>query len=193
MSELCRARSIDAAWVLEESAEHPIVPRDLRRQSSEADFPDHCLSAWRRFIESNQGCVFLDGYALQSTVRFLFANDLSYDRMRAYFDAWQEIGGPNAAITYLRIENPAEHYERRVFPARGQDWVDKVSRYVARTPYGKKHNLRGAAGLIDFWSAYQRVCLDFLTDAPLARVLPEAVHRDPARRWCEDWIEATIS
>ena len=109
LCELLQSKGIDAAWWLEESADHPIMPKELRAQSAERNFPDICLDAWGTFVASSTKVAVLDGYLFQNTVRFLFANLVNRRDIDAYFDKWQQIG-PDTSILFLAVENPSAHY-----------------------------------------------------------------------------------
>ena len=114
-------------------------------------------------MESSSGTVVLDGYALQSTVRFMYAHRLDATTIESYFSAWQALA-PDTTIVYLSIKNPEQHCEA-VLAERGKSWSDKLYRYTARTPLGVANGLQGKPGFTKFWSDYQRLCLNLLEDA----------------------------
>ena len=74
---LLRSNGIDASWWLEEASNDPIMLKEGRALSQEHDYPQICLDAWLTFLKSSNSTVVLDGYALQSTVRFLYANRIA--------------------------------------------------------------------------------------------------------------------
>ncbi len=181
LTGILRNRGVDAAWWLEESADHPIMPKEKRALSKRSDFSEICLDAWRRFLESQTGTVgVLDGYAFQSTVRFLFEQRVSQARIRSYFQRWQELA-PNTSITYLCVNDPSEHYEV-VFAERGQAWTKKLIAWVERTPVGVASNYRGKSGFVEYWSVYQELCLELLDSAFIQVQLVEA----------RSWVDADL-
>ncbi len=169
---LCK-RGLDAVWLLEEDRDHPIMPASLRKQSSAPDFPDLCLATWRSYCASHDKIVILDGYALQSTVRLMFANSLAQDAIYKYFDQWIEIGRPYLPIIFLHVEHPDEHYEQ-ITDERGPDWTRKLIKYVSGTPYGRANGLDGKEGFIKFWSEYQDFCLRLLNTSNVETLTLEA-------------------
>ena len=155
-------RGFDVFWALEESADHPVMPKARRSFIGASDFPALCLGAWREFVSTNERVAVLDGYAFQSTVRFMYASGLSRDVITNYFYAWQAIG--NSALVFLHVEAVVEHYER-VLDERGEDWTSKLFAYVAATPIAERHGWSGLAGFLAFWTRYQDVCLDLVAAA----------------------------
>ncbi|MGC1442818.1 MAG: hypothetical protein WA888_19615 [Burkholderiaceae bacterium] len=128
----------------------------------------------------------LDGFALQSTVRFLFALNASRHTIEEYFGKWQEIGESCSSIVFLNVAEPEKHFREFVIPLRGEDWCRKVSSYVSATPYGLERNFSGVDGLINFWSEYQAVCLDLLSESTIATLIGD--HMD--RRWIESYLRS---
>lgn len=163
LCELLRGNGIDAAWWLEEAADHPIMLKERRALSGESEFPEICLVAWDAFLATLDRVAVLDGYVLQNTVRFLFANLVDRAEIDEYFDKWQQIGS-DTSIVFLAVENPSAHYEL-VLPERGDAWTSKLFSYVERTPYGVAHGLRGKEGFAVFWSDYQDLCRALLEAA----------------------------
>ena len=171
--EILQSRGIDAAWWLEESVDHPIMPKEKRALSNNKHFSDVCLNAWRSFLESQANSVgILDGYAFQSTVRFLFEQQASRDLINNYFSRWQEFA-PDTSITYLFVNDPVEHY-KIVLPERGQDWTKKLFAWTEQTPLGIASNLQGESGFVEFWSIYQDLCFELLSSAFIQVQLIEA-------------------
>ena len=163
--ELLLSQGTDAQWWLEETADHPIMPQEQRRQAREPDFADSCLAAWSAFLASLNNVAVLDGYAFQSTVRFLFQNLVDRREIDKYFDQWQHIAG-DSAIVFLAVEDPTAHFDL-VCAERGANWTAKLLEYVAQTEYGKANGLRGRTGFVVFWSHYQELCQELIDAATL--------------------------
>ena len=163
LCQLLLARGASAAWYLEESADHPVMPKTRRRHSPLPDFPDICLRAWRQFVASAtaEQVEIIDGYALQNTVRYLFANRVERSAIEDYFDAWQAIAHGNSAMIFFPVETPDAHFAR-LLPVRGAEWTSKLFAYIARTPLGQHERLAGRSGFIRFWAEYQDLCMTLL-------------------------------
>ena len=184
---LLRERGVDASWWLEESTDHPILPAETRALNKRADYPEICLDAWRSFLSSqNNSVAILDGYAFQSTVRFLFEQRVGRGQIDRYFERWQELA-PETLLTYFVVTDPARHFEE-VCTERGEDWTNKLYAWVERTPMGTAASLRGRSGLVEFWSVYQDLCVALLDSAQIA------VHIVAARSWRDaDLLNLAVS
>lgn len=183
LHEILQSKGVDATWWLEESTDHPIKPKEKRALLRSGNFPAECLNAWRSFLDSQTNQVtILDGYAFQSTVRFLFEQQVSRDKIHIYFSNWQDLA-PNTSITYFFVNNPAEHYEA-VLADRGRHWAQTLFAWVERTPIGISSKLHGKPGFVEFWSIYQELCLDLLESAFIRVEMIEA------RSWNQDTLES---
>jgi len=182
---LFRANGIDSYWVLEEERNHPIETSRSPETIDVEELSSHYLDSWEAFVRSNSKVVILDGYALQKTVRFLFAMNAPQSTLRSYFSKWQRIGQVSSAMVYLKVEDPTKHFHDFVFPLRGEGWRQKVSSYVSATRMGRERGLKGSEGLIEFWSEYQAVCLELLSDC----VVPIQIQNYDDRGWIEEYLE----
>jgi adenylate kinase family enzyme len=182
LTGILQSREIDAAWWREESAAHPIMPKERRALSRDGNFPEVCLNAWRSFLDSRpQAVAVLDGYAFQNTVRFLFEQQVNRDQIANYFQNWQALA-PETLITYLVVNDPVKHCEV-VLRERGSDWTQKLFAWIERTPMGIASNLHGKSGFVRFWSIYQELCLELLESAFIQVEMIEA------RSWNDDTLE----
>jgi len=159
---LLRSNGVDARWWLEEASNHPIIRKEGRALFRQHNFAQNCLDAWLAFLGSSNNTEVFDGYALQSTVRFL----------------WQELA-PETALVYFSVENPREHYDV-VFAERGDEWSGKLHNYVEHTPIGVANGLHGRTGFVEFWSNYQQLCHELLDAASVP------VHLIDSRSWDDD-------
>ncbi|MBI4768221.1 MAG: hypothetical protein HY787_27095 [Deltaproteobacteria bacterium] len=159
----CASENIKSFWVVEEKKDHPITPAELRRLSNRDDFDVRCLRSWASFIDRLDQVAILDGCAFQSTVRFLLASDRSVEFIRHYVKRWEALlGDAKAKLVFLYLPDLLGEMNNRVFAIRGEDWVRKVSGYVAGTPYAIRKCLSGRQGMAKFWSQYQDLCLDLM-------------------------------
>ena len=151
------ARERRASWAREEARDHPVLPASVRARNREDDFDALCLAQWRAFVEPLDEPWVLEGCALQSTVRFMFANEWSRPRIDAYWRAFEEIIRPR---TEQLIVLPRDDDRiRKAFAERGEEWRRKVSAWVASTPRG--------GDLTEFWSAYGALCDDLISASTL--------------------------
>ena len=185
LDSLFRANGIDSYWVREEDQNHPIGTSRLSRSVGAEKLAIRYLYSWEEFVRSNTRVAILDGYALQSSVRFLFAMNAPQSVLNSYFSKWQKIGELSSSIVFLVVEDPVQHFHDFVFPLRGEDWCRKVSSYVSATPFGQARGLSGNAGLIEFWSQYQNVCLELLRDP----VVSTRIQNYNDRSWIEEYSE----
>ncbi len=158
--KLLRSLGVDASWWLEEAADHPVNSHTDTALSRKPGYPQVLLDSWLKYLETSSGTVILDGYALQSTVRILYASLVSKDEIEDYFNCWQQLA-PKMKLVYFTVEHPAEHFDL-VLAERGDQWADKLFTYVARTPIGVANCLKGRAGFIEFWADYQKLCQSLL-------------------------------
>jgi len=185
LNELFCANGVDSFWVDEVEPNHPIGTSLVPRTDGPENLSRHYLELWEEFVRSNSKISVLDGYALQNTVRFLFAMNASQNMLSHYFSRWQKIGQLSSSIVFLRVEDPVKHFHDFVFPLRGRDWCEKVSSYVSSTPFGKDRGLVGNEGQIEFWSEYQTVCLGLLRDSAVS----VRIQNYTDRSWIDDHLE----
>lgn len=178
---LLRSNGIDASWWLEEASDHPITRKEGHALCHQHDFPQNSLDAWLSFLKSSNNTAVFDGYALQSTVRFLYANQIARQQIEDYFNRWQQLV-PVTTLVYFSVENPNEHFNV-VFAERGDKWSSKLYSYVENTPIGVANGLRGRTGFVEFWSNYQQLCHELLD----AAYVP--VHHITSRSWDDDDLE----
>jgi len=182
---LFRMAGIDSYWIREEASDHPIGTTKHSRTEGAEKLVGSYLNSWENFFKDNNQVAILDGYALQSTVRFLFAMKVPERAIHQYFGEWQKIGQLSSSIVFLEIENPEKHFREFVFPLRGESWCRKVSSYVSSTPLGQERGFVGDEGLIEFWSEYQFVCLELLRDC----IVSTRIQNYTDRSWIETHLE----
>ncbi len=194
IAEQLAARGIPARWHLEESRSHPVAPRDLRRTAREPGFGPRLLDSWRRFAASApEGEVtILEGTLFQSGVRFLYANDAPVSEIRAFVEGLVPVLSPlEPLLMLLRPAEPLRHQSDFVFPTRGARWVEKVSRYTAETPVGRRNQWIGRRGMAHFWCDYWARCMDLARSLPWPRLDVSVREGDWDRgesRW-RAWVE----
>lgn len=178
---LLKSNGIDANWWPEVASNQPIMRKEECALVRQYDSPQNCLDAWLTFLKSSSNTAVIDGYALQSTVRFLYANRIARKQIEDYFQRWQELA-TETTLVYIPVENPHEHY-KVVLEERGDEWSRKLYRYVEHTPIGVANRLQGRTGFIEFWSNYQQLCHELLD----AAYIP--VYLIGSRSWDDDDLE----
>lgn len=167
LCEAARNKGWAANWWLEELRDHPVLPSSLRRSAYEAGFPRLCVQAFSDFLSRETGVLILDGAALQSTVRFLFAKGASQSAISQYVVDWTEVVSPyTPRMLMLTISDPFDHFADFVRHRRGTEWTTKLIAYVESTPLAMDRRWTGFLGLVAFWSGYQDLCFDVLRDLP---------------------------
>jgi hypothetical protein len=175
LCERARAEGLIAQWWLEEDRDHPVTPAALRRTSADPAFPARCLEAFERFLTAETGILILEGAALQSTVRFLYAAGVEPREIETYLQNWAAVvacGRPRLA--WLGVDDPLRHYRDLVCPQRGPDWTGKLVDYVQATPLALRRGWTGFDGFVAFWAGYQGLCLELLGSLPLPVQVVEA-------------------
>lgn len=169
------AHGRNARWWLEEAKDHPVLPATLRRTSTEPGFPHRCVEAFRAFVQAEQGVLILEGAALQSTVRFLFANDAPHALIERYLSDWAAVLSPSTRLLILSVADTADHYGRFVAGRRGPEWMAKLIAYVERTPVAQARGWSGLDGFVQFWTEYQALCLGLIPAVAVSSlVIPAA-------------------
>lgn len=160
-------RGWTAKWWLEELRDHPVIPSSLRKSAYDARFPRLCVQAFSNFLSRETGVSILDGAALQSTIRFLYAKGAPQSVIAQYIDAWTEAVSPySPRMLMLTISDPSDHFANFVTHRRGAEWTSKLIAYVESTPLAMDRRWTGFDGFIAFWSEYQDACFDILRDLP---------------------------
>jgi len=162
LNALCNARGLPARWWLEEAKNHPVLPASLRKLSASPAFASLCIQAIRKFIDAEPGILILEGSAFQNTVRFMFANEWPPIRISAYVAAWAEAMAPaRPRLMMFKIDDPNTHYLDFLAEKRGALWMNKLIAYVESTPVARSCGWKGVDGFVRFWTAYQKLCLDY--------------------------------
>lgn len=191
-----------ACWYREEDSEHPVIPKNIRREAYSASFPELCLARWRAFVSRTEPGTLhvLEGVAFQSTVRFMYAADRSVADIEDYVARFVEVVASSCPLlVYLVPPDPAAYLSAFVYPLRGSTWVEKLSAYVARTPIGVRHGWTGVDGLSAFWTRYSELCDHLVATIRVAKVaVPVGAGQHElactqARQWVLDRVTSSSS
>ncbi len=193
--EIPQRSGITAEWFLEEHPDHPVFPREVRREQVRSDFPELCLERWRSFAAEcarSERIVILEGCAFQTTVRFMFANGLSLDRISAYYAEFEQTIAPlSPRLIYLFQADPGSFLREETMARRGPDWTRKVADYTTATPYARERGLSGLGGFISFWTEYGSLCDKLVEISALPRICIENSDQDwkAIRFRTRSWLE----
>ena len=160
LSRALRSRGIAAVGIRELDPDHPVVPRSVMRLAGGDDYAKRCLERWEAFVDAApEGVAIIEGCALQSTVRFLFANGASGDEICAYWERFEKLIAPlSPRFVYLYQDDPAGFMESRTLVRRGSEWTEKVAGYAVGTARGRERGWEGAGGMVAFWMEYRAIC-----------------------------------
>ncbi|CAN7367846.1 hypothetical protein LJR129_002198 [Acidovorax sp. LjRoot129] len=179
LCEVLREHGLEAAWYLEEAADHPVHPATFKRTQKEPGFTERCLENWQHFVkhvETKGGLHLLEGSAFQSTVRFMMEQENACTD--EYFQRFIEIVNPlSPALIYLSPDNAREH-SCNVASHRGAIWSGKVSTYLQGTPYSTARNWKGESGMHSFWSNYAVRCDELVKRSGMATLRLRAAPGD---------------
>ena len=158
-----RSRGIAATLIRELEPDHPVIPRSVMKRAAQDDYAELCLSRWRAFATERGGeeVAIIEGCAFQSTVRFLYANRVSSDEIRSYWESCEKLIAPLAPrLVYLYQPEPARFMRSRTLTRRGSEWTQKVAGYAQGTPRSLEHDWQGEDGMVAFWKDYRVLCDD---------------------------------
>lgn len=159
---------IDAKWYQEESRDNPLRMKTESAMISQGSLAEECLSTWASFIDQYKGqntIHIFEGIAFQSTVRFMM--EKRENGIERYYRRFEEIVEClNPSMVYLRPCDVVSH-SKRICSLRGEDWCNKVSNYLAETPYSNFHGFNGTIGMHQFWSNYALVCDELLLETSI--------------------------
>jgi hypothetical protein len=151
---------INASWHLEESRDHPV---HNHKERPDRALPEYYLGQWEKFILSNGSLdhlFIIEGSLFQSNVRFMM-EDSNEELIPSYFSRCESLlAQVSPKLIYLRPAEISQHIDW-VMEHRGEEWSEKVSRYIENTPFCSSRHWQGASCMRDFWSYYANIC-DFL-------------------------------
>jgi hypothetical protein len=168
-----RRRGMPCVWEREEARDHPYFGVDVRRRHRRPDYDEICLAQWAQLIESPELSHWvLEGCAMQSTVRFMFEQNWSPDRVESYWRRFERTIAPaGVALIYLTHPRPDTFIREHTMQVRGDDW-HKIAAHVDQTPAGQRLAAAGLDAPVDFWVQYRELCNSLLarTELPLLRI-----------------------
>lgn len=169
VSERLTEDDVPCRWVLEESRSHPFFGPAVRAGHRESGYVAACLAGWSAAVACSRETLWiLDGCALQSTVRFLYAQDAPPTVIRDYWAEFETIVGVGGTgLVYLVQSDPRRFLIEQTMVARGESWVTKLVDYVEATPLARRSSLRGVDGMVEFWLRYGELCDELVHNSAL--------------------------
>ena len=172
LAERYRDAGSEVGWALEEDREHPFFGQEFRRSHRSPGFPDRCLDAWRQVTSA---CAehpwVLEGVTFQSTVRFMFEQDVPEREIDAYWDDFLTIvRAVDPLLVYLRPGDLRSFISEHTTTVRSDVW-DKISKHVMSTPAGRRLNARGIDAPVEFWVRYSERCEQLIDRCDLAKLV----------------------
>jgi hypothetical protein len=172
LAEHYRAVGSEIGWALEEDRRHPFFGEELRRSHRSSDFPDRCLDAWElvAFACGEHPWV-LEGVMFQSTVRFMFEQDVPERVIDAYWDDFVTIvRDVDPLLVFLRPTNVRTFITEHTATVRSDVW-DKISKHVLNTPAGRRLDASGVDAPVQFWVRYSERCEQLIDRCDLATLV----------------------
>ncbi len=159
LAERYREEGREVGWALEEDREHPFFGQEFRRSHRSHGFPRRCLDAWEQVASA---CAehpwVLEGVACQSTVRFMFEQELPEWEIDAYWDDFVAIVRPaDPLLVHLLPGDVKSFICGHTKTVRSDVW-DKISTHVLSTPVGRRLDAGGSDTPVDFWVRYSELC-----------------------------------
>lgn len=164
-----RAEGLTCRWALEEDDLHPAFGRDVRRQHRRPDYDDICIRRWQYLVErACEGPWLLEGCAFQSTVRFMFEQAWSLDRIEAYWRRFEAVVAAVGAVhVHLVHPDPESFLRSHTMAVRAPVW-SKIAQHVERTPAGRALAHEGVdEPSVEFWVRYHGLCCGLLAASSL--------------------------
>ncbi|MEM7092729.1 MAG: hypothetical protein AAF567_06995 [Actinomycetota bacterium] len=179
LAESYRNAGHEVGWALEEDRQHPFFDQQFRRSHRSDDFPERCLHAWRSVVDASLVHPWvLEGVAFQSTVRFMFEQDLPERTIEAYWDDFVATVRPVAPLFVHLLPRDVESFIRgHTMNARSDVW-GKISAHVLSTPVGRRLDGDGRDVAVDFWILYSELCVRLARRSEVA-----ALEFDVGRGW----------
>jgi len=185
-------QGIASRWWYEEEAGHPLYLFDdaasLQRvladltAGNQQRIIDAVLEKWRalsREIQASETIVILDSCLFGYLTWTLFPFDVPEEVIAAYLaQAEQIIHAISPRLIYLYQDDVAAAL-RTICRRRGGETEQRFIRNATESAYGKRHGLRGFAGMVAFWGGYRE-----FTDAAFARIqFPKLAIETAAGDW----------
>jgi len=133
------------------------------------------LDRWQDFCQAamnSDEVTLLECCFLQNPLTVLFArHDADLQFARHHIEKLAEIIRVlNPLLVYLQPQNVTRALQH-VRGERPKAWADFVTWYLTEQEYGKKHNLKGYEGVIQFYEMRQKLELEILPGLPMQQLV----------------------
>lgn len=134
LCEAAHSVGVSASWYLEESKDHPIHPHNGSRGQT---IPERYLRQWDEFVSSNissDHLFIIEGSLFQSSIRFMLEQG-NEEVISQYFISCQSLlSSASPRLIYLRPPEIESHIDW-IMAHRGEEWSNKVTKYLEKTPF----------------------------------------------------------
>ncbi len=157
---LYAARGVAYEWTSEEDKDHPFFGPEVWRLHRRSDYDEICLARWQHVVDSCEGRGWvLDACAMQSTVRFMFEQCWSFERIAGYWRRFEDVVAPIGAVHVSIAPGDPEAFVRlHTMNVRAGVWP-KIARHVETTPAGQRLAAAGCdAVAVEFWVRSSELC-----------------------------------
>ena len=172
LAERYRGAGGEVGWALEEDREHPFFDQELRRSHRSPGFPDRCLDAWQHVVAASAEHPWvLDGVAFQSTVRFMFEQEVPEREIHAYWGSFVGIvAAADPLLVHLRPGDVRSFVREHTTSVRSGVW-HKISTHVRGTPAGRRLAAAGIEAPVEFWVLYSELCERLIDGCDLSTIV----------------------
>jgi hypothetical protein len=156
----------EADWFFEHQSSHPIYryedPEEVFQTTAAESkkIHDEALHNWEKLASSLQGTrrvTILESTIFQTTIGWLQLIDCDRSEILDYaLRVRQVIEELNPCLIYLYQDDIAGGL-RRTCDLRGEEFELQLVSRIARTPYGKRANVRGFEGVATFYKAVREI------------------------------------
>jgi DNA polymerase III delta prime subunit len=130
------------------------------------------LEKWQQFVDQLQGVeevVLADSGLFGTLTWMLFSFDLPEKAFRRYLaQVYKVISALDPCLIYLSQRDALTSLKRWLTRQGGEAEKNAIESKTA-SPYGKRHQLVGFEGLLQFWSDYQELLLATFSDFPFSK------------------------
>jgi len=112
----------------------------------------------------------LDGVAFQSTVRFMFEQEMPEREIDAYWDDFVTTVRPAGPLLVHLLPGDVKVFIREHTQAVRSDVWDKITTHVLSTPVGRRLSASGSDAPVDFWVQYSELCERLLDRSDLPKL-----------------------
>src|SRR6266700_6290989 len=182
LSRQLTKQGIPHTWWYEENKGHPLYsfhdPASMQQVIDTLATGDHdrviavVLELWQQLVESlqaSENIAILDGSLFGHLTWTLFPFDIPLTEIQAYLTQVERLIRPlNPCLIYLYQDDLATSFRRRC--QRRNIKEEDMIRAVTETVYGKRRNLQGFEGMLQYWTDYRYLIDAFFSSMEVAKL-----------------------